>query len=273
MTANVSKPGGNRRNQHSVGSAFTLIELLVVIAIIAILAAMLLPALAKAKVKANRAQCRSNLKQQLVALSIYAGENKDSLPVSSAGNWAHDMTGNVVQAMVANGATYKVWYDPTDRGYGSTDLYKEFTNWMGSGYSQVGYAQTFVGTAAYKSDPPWEFETNLNAKLGATSISATIGGTNVSLPIQLSSRPQSACEMVTDAANLSTDLTTMSRYNWIGFTTGTPQYPYTTSHMASATRAAGVNIGMIDGHVEWRAFNSRQVQPRAGDGTSPAYYY
>jgi len=87
-SASTKQAGGNEKNQFcvsKVNNAFTLIELLVVIAIIAILAALLLPALARAKLKGTEAVCLGNEKQLGLGFTMFASDNNDYI-VASLGN-------------------------------------------------------------------------------------------------------------------------------------------------------------------------------------------
>ena len=133
----------NRETGHAPRRAFTLIELLVVIAIIAILAALLLPALARAKEKGKRVACVANLKQIYIGMAVYAQDANDYVvPVKTYGG-AEVL--NALEVAAAEGVstvslqlgTPSVWNCP-DR---VTDTLPVYTPASGTGVAQwvIGY--------------------------------------------------------------------------------------------------------------------------------------
>ena len=269
--ASNRKAPERRRKCRAEAKAFTLIELLVVIAIIAILAALLLPALAKAKLKAQRVQCMTNLHQIEVGLNVYCGQFNDKLPDVRGGNWVWDIPTSATTLMLKSGLTKKTFFCPS-----TAPRFTDIQNWLGTdgkganslwnfsgAFNIVGYALAFDGAPQLNATNRNTTLQGENALNDNKSVFGYYGSSDRVLLADIAISMNANTPGYQHPENIYNNITS----GGYQFNTG-QNYPHLSAHLDGQAVPSGGFAGYKDGHVEWQLFQNES--PRSG---SPYFWW
>jgi len=219
----------------------------VVIAIIAILAAMLLPALGRAKEKSKIAQCKSNEHQLSLATLMYAGDYRDKLPdCKNLGVWVWDISAYVISNLQQSAVRQDMFYCPNEYylyNSATPNAWQAFTGSSTPPYPYIvtGYIWMFPNSRADAVLTDWTTVTSTTTPRPGFNVANT--------------------EIMTDATIFLNGLSGR-RYVDIAAAGGTS---VRTAHLERNVPAGG-NMTFLDGHIEWRKFNQMTniANPAAG---------